>query len=365
MAAPAARKQNTPAELVERIRKDLDVAELRLAQCERARTEFAEASITDPDAVAKFEEARRSVEIARGEIDRLKTAFESAQEKARAAEAERLAKDRAVHIEAVEAKLGERTTAVAELADAVKQADTLFRRVCSLSREVDSAWAWQPHDRVAIGLPPGSILQTLRHEIFRVGGRPHLLGGQDRDPEAGIDYPGGQSPTLELKGTPHLVKPMVEVFREAAECASGIMRTGKSTSGATMAFTTPETGVPAALRKDKPPLTPAQQRLAELLRRQAELAAADPSPENEAAYQDCVSQIAAAQAGTDGAGNRESMAAAQKRLNEIDRAFPRRESTNPNSATVMESDAEWLARNPHVAAEWRRLWQTAKGGVAA
>jgi hypothetical protein len=364
--ALAARKQNTPtpAELVERIGKDLGVAELRLAQCERARAEFAEASVSDPSVVEKYNEATRSVELARGEIDRLKIAFASAEEKARAAEAERIAREKLGLIDRIEAKFGERDSAVAELADAVKQADALFRRVCSLSREVDSAWPWQPHDRVAIGLPPGSILQALRHEIFRVGGRPHLLGGQDRDPEAGLDYPGGISPKLELKGTPHLVRPMVDVFREAAECASGIMRTGRSTSGATISFTTPEAGVPAALRKDPPPLTPAQQRLAELLRRQAELAAADPSPENEAAYQDCVSQIADAQAGTGAAGSRESMESARRRLNEIDLAFPRRESLNPNSPTVMESDAEWIARHPQIAAEWRKLWQVAKGEAA-
>ena len=39
-------------------------------------------------------------------------------------------------------------------------------------------------------------------------------------------------------------------------------------------------------------------------------------------------------------------AQARARLNEIDRAYPRIESRNPKSETVMESDAEWLARNP-------------------
>jgi chemotaxis regulatin CheY-phosphate phosphatase CheZ len=56
---------------------------------------------------------------------------------------------------------------------------------------------------------------------------------------------------------------------------------------------------------------------------------------------------------------------AMRRLNEIDRAYPRIESRLKDSPTVMESDAEWLARNPSVNAdEWRRLWRAAKGEAA-
>lgn len=59
------------------------------------------------------------------------------------------------------------------------------------------------------------------------------------------------------------------------------------------------------------------------------------------------------------------MAAAMTRLHDIDRAYPRIESRNPNSPTVMESDAEWLARSPQVNAdEWRKLWRIAKGEAA-
>lgn len=53
--------------------------------------------------------------------------------------------------------------------------------------------------------------------------------------------------------------------------------------------------------------------------------------------------------------------AAMMRIHEIERAYPRIESRNRNSPTVMESDAEWLARYPQVADEWRKLWRTAKG----
>jgi hypothetical protein len=58
-------------------------------------------------------------------------------------------------------------------------------------------------------------------------------------------------------------------------------------------------------------------------------------------------------------------AEAMTRLNQIDRAYPRRESQLRNSATVLESDAEWLGRNPQVdATEWHKLWRIAKGEAA-
>lgn len=56
--------------------------------------------------------------------------------------------------------------------------------------------------------------------------------------------------------------------------------------------------------------------------------------------------------------------AAQKRMNEIDRAYPRQPSRNPMSETVMENDAEWLARNPSVAEEWQRVSKAAQGVCA-
>src|SRR5262249_20843102 len=141
MMAVAVRKQPmpAPAELVERIRSDLATARVRLAQFEKARTEAAERSVTDPTTTKDYQAADHNVELPRAEIDRLTIALTGAEEKARQAEAERIAKDRAAHIEAVETKLAERNAAVVDLAQAVKHADALFRRVCSVSRDIDAA----------------------------------------------------------------------------------------------------------------------------------------------------------------------------------------------------------------------------------
>lgn len=53
---------------------------------------------------------------------------------------------------------------------------------------------------------------------------------------------------------------------------------------------------------------------------------------------------------------------AQKRLQEIDQTYPRQVSLVPNNPTVMELDAEWLARNSQVADEFRRLSKALQGG---
>jgi hypothetical protein len=57
-------------------------------------------------------------------------------------------------------------------------------------------------------------------------------------------------------------------------------------------------------------------------------------------------------------------AEAMHKLNEIDRAYPRRESRVPDNPTVMESDREWLARTRVDETEWSKLWRIAKGEPA-
>jgi hypothetical protein len=206
--------------------------------------------------------------------------------------AEQRAREHKALIGRIERKFAERDAAVVELAAAVKAADDAFRKVVRLGRDLTAAWAWMPHDAVACLLPPGSILTPLRHELFRVGSRPNLLGGQV-SPDAGLDFPGGQSPTLELRLAPSLVTPMVEVFAQASRCASEILHTGKSTSGRPVSAVVD--GVPAFMLKDPPPLTPAQRHLGELQRKLSDLSR-DVSPEGEQKYLAVVAELAAVEA---------------------------------------------------------------------
>jgi hypothetical protein len=73
-----------------------------------------------------------------------------------------------------------------------------------------------------------AIVAAVKHELFRVGARPALGGGQDK-PGSTISFPGGVAPRIELVGLPGSVAPLGEIARGSTALASQIMRTGKST----------------------------------------------------------------------------------------------------------------------------------------
>jgi hypothetical protein len=279
MAAPArAAKAPTPAELVDKICKDIDVAELRLAQCLRSQAEYAERSVTDPAVMKDYAEATRSVGLVRDEIGRLKIALAGAQERARQQEAERIAREQSALIERIEKKAAERDKLGAELAAAVKIMDEAFRKLITLGRDIAAAWPLGVHDGPACVLTPGAITRALQHEIFRVGSRPHLLGGQDQ-PDALVHLPGGMSPTLEFINQPNKVTPLVETLAQASRYLSQSMRSGKVTAFATN-----------GAQVEQRPRTDAEMRFAALHKRQAELAE---KPDADAEYAAVVKEIAA------------------------------------------------------------------------
>jgi hypothetical protein len=283
MAAPArAAKAPTPAELVDKICKDIDVAELRLAQCLRSQAEYAERSVTDPAVMKDYAEATRSVGLVRDEIGRLKIALAGAQERARQQEAERIAREQSALIERIEKKAAERDKLGAELAAAVKIMDEAFRKLITLGRDIAAAWPLGVHDGSACVLTPGAITRALQHEIFRVGSRPHLLGGQDQ-PDALVHLPGGMSPTLEFINQPDKVTPLVETLAQASRYLSEIMRTGKATAPAAT------NGAQVEQRQ----LTAAESKLASLHRRQSELASLpSPTAQQETEYTAVVAEVA-------------------------------------------------------------------------
>jgi hypothetical protein len=55
-------------------------------------------------------------------------------------------------------------------------------------------------------------------------------------------------------------------------------------------------------------------------------------------------------------------AAAQKRLNELEAAYPRQQVSNRSVGPVVEMDGEWLRRNPNIAEEYRLLSAERDGG---
>jgi hypothetical protein len=190
---------------------------------------------------------------------------------------EKRAKEREGLIARIEKKLADRDAAGAELQAAITQCDKAFRKIVELGREIDAAWPWPSSDRIPALFPPGAVRRAVAHELFRQGARPRLFGGQDAE-GAGLDFPGGQSPSLQLTGLPEKVMPLVDVLKEASAFASNILRAGK-VGASTTSIPMPATA------------SSAQERLSKLLARQSALAA-DQTPEGEAEYAKVVGEIA-------------------------------------------------------------------------
>lgn len=219
------------------------------------------------------EELRRTAKI---QSDRIVLLGQQAAQE----EAERQAKEKAEQIERVEALLSERDAVGAELAAAIAKADELFRKTIELSKAADAAWPFPTADRIPCLLLSGSILVALQHEIYRVGARPLLYGGQDRERGTELSLPGGKSPSHELTGVPSKIPPLVEVLKAGSAHASAIMRGARA---------------PTPPRAEQLERTPTQTRLAALLAEQNRLGT-DDSPEGEQRYQAVISEIATLQA---------------------------------------------------------------------
>jgi hypothetical protein len=285
MAIAAARKQPSPAELVAQIRKDLDVAELRLAQCLRSQAEYAERSITEPAAVKDYDQATHSVEVARNDVGRLKIALKSAEEKARQAEAERVAKERAGLIDRVEKLFGERDAVAAELEDLTVKADAAFRKLIAVGGRLAAAWPWSGTDLAVAQLTPTAIYHATAHQLYRCGARPFIGGVPGMKSEPG--FPGGACPSNELRGLPDRIPSLSATMREASAYGRKVMRNGRAELPA------------AAPAEPAPQRSEGEDRLAKLLKRQSELAdAVLNNPASEEEYFAVIKEISTLQAQT-------------------------------------------------------------------
>jgi hypothetical protein len=193
-------------------------------------------------------------------------------------ERQRKVKERQGLIDRIEVKLQLRDRAGAELAEAVAKADAAFRRMIDIGVEVQAAWPWQPSDLPACLLSHGAISAALTHEMYRVGGRPMMGGGQVEKPHAGIHFPGSKCPRFELIHTQDKITPFVDVLKQATTHAGSILR-GKPIAAPI------DVSVPVTTngQGEAPQRTEAQIRLASLLKKQAELAE-NVTPAGEAAY---------------------------------------------------------------------------------
>jgi hypothetical protein len=215
--------KKSPANRLEQTRRDSAEADCKIGALEAERNA---ALLADRDAEAakldaELETLRR---LARGFRDKIGLLEAEAERQ----EAAWRVKEHANLIGRIEKKLAERDAAGAELQAAITKCDELFRKMIQLGRAIDAAWNWQPHDRPACLLPGGAVLTALQHEVYRVGARPRLLGGQDGTDA--LDFPGGACPRIEWRGLPDRITPLVDVLKAASATASAIMRSGLSTA---------------------------------------------------------------------------------------------------------------------------------------
>jgi hypothetical protein len=270
-----------PAAALQSAKTTLQEIQTRIAEITGER-DAALLSGEPATAIRKFyAELVEQQEVERTEADRIRL-LEQEVERLRI---ERQAHEKASLIGRVEAKFKARSEAAAELEQAIKTAEKAFRRIIDLSVECDAGWGFKPHERNAVMLSPAAIATAVSHELYRTGAKPKLYGGFDRGPHAGLHFPGGQCPRMDLVNLPESIPPIVNVLRDAGNYASQVMRTGK---GAATAI------APPAAANAPPPKTEAEERLSKLLARQ--FALADAGPAGEAEYMAVVAEVTAVSA---------------------------------------------------------------------
>jgi hypothetical protein len=294
MAAPA-RKQASPLSPADRLAS----AQFSIAETNAHLAELNErrnaALLADNDGEA----AKLAIEIA--EMERLALGYRDKvkllREEVQREEQARREKERAARIEQMEKMLrNEGNAAVEKFTKGITLADEAMRELIAIGRNAQTAHTFQPHDAIACMFTPGSIVPSLQHEMFRIGGTARRYGGMD-PPHADItNFPGAKSPRLELLGAPDRVKSLADVWKECVDLALRIMQTGKGSAAVEGVQHQPVGGEPVQLSAD-------EQELAGLLKRQLALAE-DPTRETE--YDAVVALIAKKQTVVDAARKMET-----------------------------------------------------------
>jgi hypothetical protein len=272
----------------------LGAAELALTEATRRIGELTEQRNqcllrdADGEAVELATEIENLRRLADGHRDKIKLL----QDAARVEEEERRVKEKTGLIERIEKKLAARDSAGKELADAVAAADRAFRKLIDVGLEVTAAWNWPPSEVPACLLSHGAIAAALTHEMYRIGGRPMLGGGQVEAPHAGIHFPGAKPPRHELVHLREKIVPLTTVLKEATAHASNILR-GKRPGAQVDVSVSAPSPAPAANGNGGPRTAP-QESLGKLVERQRQMVEDGTADGPE--YKALIDQIAQAQA---------------------------------------------------------------------
>ena len=186
---------------------------------------------------------------------------------------ERRVREREGLIKKIEKRLAERDSAGAELADAIAAADRAFRKLIDIGVEVQAAWSWPASDVPAILASHSAISAALSHEIYRIGGRPMVGGGQvePHGIHAGVHFPGGRVPRYELTHLQERIPSLTAALQQATAHASSILRGKRPSASPDIAAPAPAP-VPVTNGDGEPvQRSEAEQRRGHLLRRMAVL----------------------------------------------------------------------------------------------
>jgi hypothetical protein len=287
MMAQSQRK--TGAMTLEQARTSLAEVDAGLAKLGGDR-EAALIAGADDEAIAKIDERIEGQQrVRRTNADRVSLMQKESDRLA----AEKIAREKAAHIERVLAVLAERNVAAAALQKHVIAAERSFREVDRLNSAIRAAWPFSMGDLDAILCTSGGLLLALQSYLYKVGARPALLGGQET-PGGTLSFPGGRCPRLEDAHQQHKLPDLADVFADASKHAAAIMHGRRDSPVPAHLVAVAEAAsakigdVPQGDRAPAAPVqaierTPAQIELVQLLNEQHRLAMSD-RPEDEDLY---------------------------------------------------------------------------------
>jgi hypothetical protein len=165
--------KRNPTQLLEETRQALAAAEADMATT-RSRRDAELAGAADAGALDKLDTSIAALVVTAGRHRERIVLLEQECEREVIA---RQAKEKGALIERIEAKLQKRDFAVADLAEHLHRCVELFHGIVKLGQDVAAAWPWHDAHRLSVAITPGTVMQAVSHELYRIGAQPLPLGG--------------------------------------------------------------------------------------------------------------------------------------------------------------------------------------------
>jgi len=211
-----------PEELATGIRDQIATAQARVAELLLQQTAAAEASVTNPAAVADYDRATAAVAAANAEVARLETALAAVELKAAEAARQRLLAEQAGLRERVSKILDQRLDVAKRFTGNLELLVRDFRDLVNLSDKAYVAFPrmyGEPPDAVALGNV--LLVQLVAAEMFRQGHVAPITG----QPTTGRPIPSLPGPKADYSfiELPERITPLADAIAEANKFAVATM----------------------------------------------------------------------------------------------------------------------------------------------